>query len=196
MESEKIELVEHGHEQHPTLPAGLRALTSFRASRHIDNNTNRSLEARFEEPEDDDNSSTASKNDNPAGARILRLTVICEGASAVSVQNALPLYVIFQFCRDLQRALTLLASSATLRAVLTFKDLTVTAKARNQVLLKGISGQLRGGFWAAMGPSGESFCRRLRQCRTHSVQVQTRRCRTHWMQVHTRRSPHLGAHIT
>eukprot|EP00611_Tribonema_gayanum_P017886 TRINITY_DN3082_c1_g1_i3.p1 TRINITY_DN3082_c1_g1~~TRINITY_DN3082_c1_g1_i3.p1 ORF type:complete len:640 (+),score=234.61 TRINITY_DN3082_c1_g1_i3:294-2213(+) len=39
-------------------------------------------------------------------------------------------------------------------AILTFKDLVVTAKARNQVLLKGISGQMRGGFWACMGPSG------------------------------------------
>eukprot|EP00611_Tribonema_gayanum_P017883 TRINITY_DN3082_c0_g2_i2.p1 TRINITY_DN3082_c0_g2~~TRINITY_DN3082_c0_g2_i2.p1 ORF type:complete len:379 (+),score=122.33 TRINITY_DN3082_c0_g2_i2:347-1483(+) len=39
-------------------------------------------------------------------------------------------------------------------AIVTFKDLTVTAKARKQVLLKGLSGQIKGGFWACMGPSG------------------------------------------
>jgi ABC-type uncharacterized transport system YnjBCD ATPase subunit len=31
----------------------------------------------------------------------------------------------------------------------------VTAKARNQVLLKGISGQIKGGLVAVMGPSGK-----------------------------------------
>ncbi|KAG5189322.1 P-loop containing nucleoside triphosphate hydrolase protein [Tribonema minus] len=39
-------------------------------------------------------------------------------------------------------------------AVVTFKNLEVVAKARKQLLLKGISGQIRGGFWACMGPSG------------------------------------------
>ena len=49
-------------------------------------------------------------------------------------------------------------SLAKAPAVLTWKDLTVTAQIKNskepKVLINGVNGSITGGMWAIMGPSG------------------------------------------
>jgi hypothetical protein len=127
---------DHEMQNQYTLPAGAKP------ARESSSLTSKMVELHELKEVDESASSELTRPDNPA---ILSFKGIIKNLAIRTCQFA-PAHAT---CR-LQCSRSQLCTC--LFAII---DLVVTAKARNQVLLKGISGQIKGGLVAVMGPSGK-----------------------------------------